>query len=70
MPLGFYKRGLTSTITFNNMKKVKQINGSKSLSGQQQRKITGGKKYCGDGRPCPPGYACVGVACCPSLEGF
>lgn len=45
------------------LKQILKQEGVYSLSKEQQKGITGGKKYCGDGAPCPAGTCCTGVYC-------
>lgn len=41
------------------MSKLLNLEGAKELSKKEQQAINGGLKYCGDGKPCPPGWSCV-----------
>jgi hypothetical protein len=41
------------------LKQILKQEGVYSLSKEQQKGITGGKKYCGEGAPCPASQCCV-----------
>ena len=45
------------------MKNLEKLKGVKALNKKEQQAVKGGKFYCGDGKPCPVGWQCIGNTC-------
>ncbi len=52
------------------MKNLKNLKGAKSLSKNEQQSIRGGRQYCNQQKPCPPGYACMSNMCYKGFPEF